>query len=77
MLVLTFDHDYLLHLRDRTGLSQAHLARALDLSPTLLHNWERGKNAPSGGHLVKLAEYFGLHPRDFFEEESINWGGDV
>lgn len=75
--MLTFDHDYLLHLRDRTSLNQAQLARALDIPPALLCNWEKGKHAPSGVHLVKLAEYFGLHPRDLFEEESINWGADV
>lgn len=36
------------HIRERTGLSQAHFARLLGVSVRTLQEWEQGRRVPSG-----------------------------
>lgn len=47
--------------RAKTGLSQSAFARALDISPRTLQEWEQGRRTPSGAArtLVRIAM---LHP---------------
>jgi putative transcriptional regulator len=35
-------------IRESTGLSQAHFAQLLGVSPRTLQDWEQGRRAPSG-----------------------------
>ncbi|SRR5581483_785546 len=42
-------------LREREGVSQAVLARHLNVEPKLVGEWERGLKAPSGPSLKLLA----------------------
>ncbi len=35
-------------VRQRMGLSQAELARRIDVSPETIRNWEQGKRSPTG-----------------------------
>jgi putative transcriptional regulator len=43
--------------RHRTGLSQAHFAQALQISPRTLQEWEQGRREPSGAAkaLIQIA----------------------
>ena len=39
---------YMRRVRRRMGLSQAELARRIDVSPETIRNWEQGKRHPTG-----------------------------
>lgn len=71
--MLTFDPDYVRHLRERSGLSRPRLAELLDVPASRVYDWEDGKSCPSGAHLVMLSEFFAVHPRDLFEEFGGDW----
>lgn len=45
----------ILSRRKELGLTQADLARALNVDQTAVCNWESGKNKPATKRLVKLA----------------------
>lgn len=42
-------------LRDRLGLSQTDLGKALGVSLNTVHVWEKGDREPSASHLQALA----------------------
>jgi phosphoribosylformylglycinamidine cyclo-ligase len=46
--------------RERKGLTQSDVARALDVSPQAVSKWERGENAPDIGLLSPLADALGV-----------------
>ena len=47
-------------LRRRAGLTQRALAIALDVTPSVVHRWERRGATPSTPHLVRLAAVLGV-----------------
>lgn len=47
-------------LRKQAGLSQAELARRLQVSPSAIGMYEQGRREPSGQTLVAMAELFGV-----------------
>ena len=50
-------------LLDERGLSQAELARRLDLSPQAVSTWITGATTPSRINVVRLEDEFAVNPR--------------
>lgn len=61
--------------RVASGKSQEQVARDLDVSVVTFGNWERGTSAPTGENLVRLADYFGVHPRDLLVADAAEARG--
>ena len=47
-------------LRERSGLFQKDLAVELDILPSSISQYEKGKNLPEMPVLIKMADYFGV-----------------
>jgi len=52
-------------LIEKTSVSQADLARILDVSPTTVNNWVKGYNVPRMDKIDMLCKYFNVS-RDYF-----------
>lgn len=52
--------DRLRELRDHAGLSQADLAKALDVDTSLISRWEKGAREPSLSQLMAIARTLGV-----------------
>ena len=52
--------ERLLELRKEKGLSQASLAKSLDVSRGVICYWETDKSEPTAPNLVKVADFFGV-----------------
>ena len=50
--------ERLLELRKEKGISQAALAKALDVSYAVVCYWETDRSEPTAPNLVKLADFF-------------------
>ena len=50
--------DHIRQLRDREGVSQAALAKALGATRAAVNAWEMGISNPSMQSLIELAQYF-------------------
>lgn len=50
----------LLELREEKELTQAQLAEKLDVSRTVVSNWEKGKVSPNTEDLIKLSQVYNL-----------------
>jgi transcriptional regulator with XRE-family HTH domain len=62
-----------LKARSRTGLEQKDAAAALDISPAFLSKVENDKSKPSIDLIIKAADFYGVKPGFFFEDqEEIN-----
>lgn len=48
-----------LSARTRAGLSQAAVAKEMEVSDSAVSMWEKGKTRPRASLLVKLAELYG------------------
>jgi transcriptional regulator with XRE-family HTH domain len=46
------------HLREQSGLTQAHLARELGITRSSVNAWEMGISVPSTQYIVELAGIF-------------------
>lgn len=70
------------HYRIQAGLSQAHLARLVGKSRSMISSWERGRSLPTVPNLFKLAKalatlgeslyaglYCAFHPSDMTGNE--------
>lgn len=64
-----FDPAALREKRANRFETQEQVARALDISTRNYHRWENGDCEPRGANVVKLANYFGVDPLDFYEVE--------
>ncbi len=56
-------HDYrtlIAETRKKQGLTQSELAAKLGVTSMAVSKWERGLSTPSGEHLEKLVNLFGL-----------------
>ena len=52
--------DRLIELRKERGLSQATIARDLNVSLGIVCHWETNKSDPTAHNIVKLARYFNV-----------------
>ena len=52
--------ERLLELRKEKGISQAKLAKDLQVSYAVICYWETDRSEPTAPNLVKLANYFGV-----------------
>lgn len=50
--------DILIECRKEKGITQAELAKTLDLKPTTVASWEQGKSLPNIQTLYRLAQYY-------------------
>lgn len=50
--------ERLLELRKETGISQAALAKQLEVSYAVVCYWETNRSEPTAPNLVKIADYF-------------------
>lgn len=55
------------HFREKAQLSQADLARLLDMSIQTIQGWEQGKRFPRTVVLPKLAEVLKCTPADLLQ----------
>lgn len=52
--------DRIFDLLSKKGKSQTDIARLLNVRPTTVSEWKKGKYTPTVEHCVTLAEYFGV-----------------
>lgn len=70
-------------LREERNLSQLDVANAIGTSQTNIGRWEKDKNEPSSGYIIKLANFFGvttdflLGREDDFGNVSVNANADL
>ena len=50
--------------RQRAGLSAAHYAQLVGVSPLTIYNWEHGKSRPRNGQFEKLLALRGMGKRE-------------
>ena len=48
------------NLRKERNLSQEEVAKQMDISRQAVTRWENGRTLPSSGHVIKLADLFGV-----------------
>lgn len=53
-------NDRIFDLLKQKGKSQTDIARLLNVRPTTVSEWKKGKYTPTVEHCVTLAEYFGV-----------------
>jgi len=58
-VALTFGANVRL-ARERAGLKQREIARALDMETLNVHRWEKGKHVPTMTNLTRLADVLGV-----------------
>jgi len=59
-------------LREERNQTQLDVAKALDVTPVTVYNWERGKYEPKAVQLRALARWFGVSMDDIaFEAEEV------
>lgn len=64
--------DFVIKLRDKKKLKQEDIATILEVKRTFITNIESANNRAKYNlvHIDKLADHFGLSPRDFLPEKS-------
>lgn len=60
--VAAFDAAALRAARERLGLSQGSLAKAIGVRPGAVNSWETGRHLPVPRRIVQLADALGLDP---------------
>lgn len=63
--------DKIKKLRKSKGLTQAQLAKMLDVVPTAVSAWERNENRPLMDKLTIIAEIFDVPVQTFFDGEDF------
>ena len=70
-------------LREERNLSQLDVANAIDTSQTNIGRWEKERNEPSSGYVIKLADFFEvstdylLGREDDFGNVAVNTNADL
>ncbi|RYE50519.1 MAG: XRE family transcriptional regulator [Sphingobacteriales bacterium] len=64
--------DFVIRLRDKKKLNQEDIATILNVKRTFITNVESRKNRAKYNlsHIDKLADHFGISPKDFLPEKS-------
>lgn len=62
--VAGFDPDALRATRQRLGVSQARLAKAIGVRPGAVNSWETGRHLPIPRRIIQLADALGVDPTD-------------
>ena len=64
--------DFVIKLRDRYKLNQEDIATVLGVKRTFITNIESGRSRAKYNliHIDKLADHFGMSPRDFLPERA-------
>ena len=64
--------DFVIKLRDKKKLKQEDIATILNVKRTFVTNVESTKNRAKYNlsHIDKLADHFGISPKDFLPEKS-------
>lgn len=60
--------DNLKRIRESKGLTQAQVAKALDITRPAVTQWESGWSVPKMGHIEKLAELYGVSKSEILGE---------
>ncbi len=60
--------DKIKELRIEKGLSQAALAKSINVSQKAIDFWERNVNEPKASYIILLVNYFGITFDDFFAD---------
>lgn len=55
-------------LRIKKGVSEYRMSLDLGHSRTYIQNIVNGRSMPSTGELMYICEYFGIKPKDFFDD---------
>ena len=55
-------------LRVESGLSQARLAKMINVSQKAIDYWERGVNEPKISYIIALVRFFNISFNDFFDD---------
>lgn len=63
--------DKLKELREENNITQAELAKALDLSRSCISMIEIGKNEPTANTLIAIANYFGIPLDELAERDEL------
>ena len=69
--------NFVCSLREKQGLTQAELARQLDVTPAAISKWENGSSKPRVEVLFQLAHILGVKPEElmaghYIEEEHLD-----
>ena len=66
--------DFVIKLRDRYHLKQEDIATILSVKRTFITNIESPKNRAKYNlnHIDKLADHFGISPREFLPQDSLS-----
>ena len=66
-----FIRNRITELRLQRGISEYQLSYELGHGKNYIRNITAGYTLPSLSELLYIAEYFGITPRDFFDEQKI------
>lgn len=67
-----FFQQRLAELRSKKGISARDMSLTLGQSESYINKIENGKAFPSMQIFFYICDYFGISPKDFFDEESHN-----
>lgn len=67
-----FFRQRLAQLRSKKGISARDMSLTLGQSESYINKIENGKAFPSMQIFFYICDYFGISPKDFFDEESSN-----
>ena len=69
-----YDYGKFEKLCKNKGINPSTVSRATGVSTATLSSWKNGKYTPKSAKIQSIAEYFGVNP-DYFSDEQSNNGG--
>jgi transcriptional regulator with XRE-family HTH domain len=61
--------------REKAGMTQNEVAKALGVNQSAVSFWESGRNQPRGKQMVKLAKLYGVTVDELLREDDTNAQG--
>lgn len=58
--------------REKVGMTQNEVAKALGVNQSAVSFWESGRNQPRGKQMVKLAKLYGVTVDELLREDAQN-----
>lgn len=58
--------------REKAGMTQNEVAKALGVNQSAVSFWESGRNQPRGKQMVKLAKLYGVTVDELLREDEQN-----